>query len=1259
MTYGIQVSRTVDGVTRTSLDPQAVGGRVFVGVVTVPAGESTTVTYDTILGGSSLKYYFVNAGSHTVTTGTQAGTGKAQLIITAYNVRRQVQTQVIVFTTSTIEPASGILTTNNSGERIVSAVLPVPVFLGKVTMPTTPAYSQYIGEGGGYADVYSATTNLGAGTDRLVLWTLPENGSNIYFAGDSYIPAGVTGNAIIYGTVYSTATGTTYTIGEALIFSLSTVSPSSSTHGMRLYNANSSLLFDSGNDHLYIKDFSSIQFNTSDSEVYNDASGLYTGNQPAILIPNYFQETGTRVSNTGLRSIIRTYNGALRRQGSSIYTRRILTEVYNEDFAVTNYSYTYGSQFNTIFGIDASNLGAGGGTTGGTSLTAYVQVTGTESTSCSYDSGTVSACTITQAYSVTTSGGNGNPLSYSWSLSNQSHPGTFTISGSSTSQSVTVNTTSGDTAGPITARLTCSVSQSGSSTVQAIYEISRVHQGFGELISITPSTLGWNSTGTISVKGTPNTSFTFQITNSSAQPTVFTGGPLALDANGDFVNLSSKGSDYGSPAGLKYLWVKFSATNNVKFATVTTTGIGPTIDYFRVRSPSGSYATSATGPHGSTPYFQWSTTDATSVSITDVASTSTSGNEVQGPTLYTTKTFTLTASHSSGGTATASVTYNVSAPTITLSPTSLPTTKVNNSYNQTITASGGRSSYSYSYSGSLPPGLSLSTSGSITGTPSTQGTYNFTVTATDADGYTGSRAYSIQVSPQNIVPSISQFQIALIGPNNWGSSVSGSYGTTPQFRWSTTNASTVTMSATSGNSNSNLGTSSTGAPVLGAINAYGTTTITLTATSSTGDVATAVVYFVGPSGPTITISPSSLPNEYINRSYNQTLTASGGTAPYGYYHTSGTFPTGLALSTSSGAITGTTGAVGTFTFTVTATDNSGYTGSQSYTVNILSAPTVTLSPSSLPSGTTGTSYTQYLSASGGQGPHSFSVTSGSLPSGLSLSPGGTLSGTPSTAGTYNFTVTAYSGDGFSGSQFYSIAISNAVVYNEVFSNSTSTPTAGVPFSITVTGGVPNTVARYRLGLGGTEQQVTLNSSGSYTWSNLSLPAGTYTWYFTFDGSGNDRSHTVTVAAAPQSNIVNPLGFNGGTYTAENDDSANIALYLLADGTWIIQDDFQILATANWYTPTTSSIGSSYWVRFTRTSNTSGYYGVSQPTTGWQQLSTTRNVYVNANTLGGSVDRLYVSNYTVEISSDSSGSTILSTSTISLRAIALTTGGIPQ
>lgn len=1258
MSYGIQVSRTVNGVTRTSLDPQALGGRVFVSVETAAAGVSRTVTYDNILGGSSLKYYFLNAGSHVVTTSTQAGTGKAQLTFTAYiNPRRAVQTQVIVFTTSTVEPSSGILTINNSGERTVSAVLPVPVFLGRVTMPTVPDYSYYIAEGGGYSDVYSATTSLGAGTDRLVLWTVPENGSNVYFEGDSYIPAAVTGNAIIYGSIYSTAAGTSYTVGEALIFSLSYIPSSTSTHGMRLFNSGGSLLFDSGNDHLYIKGFSTIEYSSTDTIIVNDSPDIYTGSLPAILIPNYFVETGTRVSNK-LMSTIRTYRGAIRRQGTNIYTKRILTEVYNEDFAISqNYTLAYGSQYNTIFGIDAANLGAGSGTSGGTSLVAYIQASGTEVTNCVYDSNTASSCTISQNYTVSTSGGNGNALSYYWyfEANSQSHPGTFSISGSASSQTVTVNTTSGDTAGSITARLVCEVSQSGSTTVEAKFTISRVHQGYGELISITPSTLGWNSTGTISVKGTPNTSFTFQITNTSSQPTVFTGGPLPLDANGNYVNLSSKGSDYGSPAGLKYLWVKFSETNNVKFATVTTTAATPTINYFRVRTPSGSYSTNVTGPYASTPYFEWSTTDAVSVSITSVANTSTSASEVQGPTLYTARTFTLTATHSSGGTSTASVTYNVSAPTISLSPTSLPTTKVNNSYNQTITASGGRSSYSFSYTGSLPPGLSLSSGGTISGTPTSQGSYNFTVTATDADGYTGSRAYTIQVDAQNITPTISQFQIALIGPNNWGSSVSGGYGTTPQFRWSTTNASSVVISATSGNTSGSLNASSTGSPVLGSINAYGTTTITLTATSSTGDVATATVYFVGPSGPSISLSPSSLPGEYINRSYNQTVSASGGSAPYTYTHTAGTLPNGLSLS-SGGSITGTTSATGTFTFTITATDASGYTGSQSYSITISSAPTITVSPSSLANGTVGTAYSQTISASGGLGPHSFAVTSGSVPTGLSLGVGGGLSGTPNTAGTYNFTVTATSADSFTGSQFYSVTISNAVVYNETFSNSTSTPTENVSFSITVTGGVPNTVARYRLGLGGAEQQVTLNGSGSYTWSNISLPAGTYTWYFSFDGSGNDRSHTVTVAAAPApSGIVNPLGFNGGTYTSEYSTSATVALYVHADGIWRIHDDASVIADGNWWTPTTSSIGNNYWIRFTRNS-ASGIYGGSEPTTGWQQLNTVRSVYVNAYSVS-SIDRVYTSNYTVEISSNSSGTNIVSSSTVTLRAIALGSGGI--
>lgn len=69
-------------------------------------------------------------------------------------------------------------------------------------------------------------------------------------------------------------------------------------------------------------------------------------------------------------------------------------------------------------------------------------------------------------------------------------------------------------------------------------------------------------------------------------------------------------------------------------------------------------------------------------------------------------------------------------------------------------------------------------------------------------------------------------------------------------------------------------------------------------------------------------------------------------------------------------------------------------------------PTITLAPTSLPQGQRGVAYSVTITASGGASPHSFAVTSGTLPAGLSLDPAGTISGTPTTAGTRTITITA-------------------------------------------------------------------------------------------------------------------------------------------------------------------------------------------------------------------------------------------------------------
>ena len=127
---------------------------------------------------------------------------------------------------------------------------------------------------------------------------------------------------------------------------------------------------------------------------------------------------------------------------------------------------------------------------------------------------------------------------------------------------------------------------------------------------------------------------------------------------------------------------------------------------------------------------------------------------------------------------------------------------------------------------------------------------------------------------------------------------------------------------------------------------------------------------------------------------------------------------------------------------------------QSRNVSILvnarsaSCPTIVLSPSNLPTGSVTAEYSQLITASGGTGPYNFSVTGGALPTGLTLSSAGTLSGPPATTGEFAFTITATDANGYTSSWIYFLIVGNRPIASADSASPVTQTTAQLRGSVT-------------------------------------------------------------------------------------------------------------------------------------------------------------------------------------------------------------------
>ena len=459
------------------------------------------------------------------------------------------------------------------------------------------------------------------------------------------------------------------------------------------------------------------------------------------------------------------------------------------------------------------------------------------------------------------------------------------------------------------------------------------------------------------------------------------------------------------------------------------------------------------------------------------------------------------------------------APLITTS--TLPNGIVNTAYSQTL-ATMGTTSVAWSLlSGNLPAGLTLSTTGVISGTPTTAGTFNFTVRAGNSEG-SSTKALTITIIEPPIITTTTL-------PD-------GIMGIYYSETLRATGTAFITWTHFSGNLPTGL-TISTDGVISGTPSTAGTFDFSVQAMNDAGSTTQALsITIILPPAITTTI----LPDGVVNTEYNTTLTATG-TAPINWWLINGNLPIGLMLS-ENGRISGIPTAAGTFNFTVRASNNAG-NDTKNLTIIIIEPPAIITT--TLPNGTIGISYEQRLIATG-TAPIEWSLASGNLPIGLTLSLDGTISGIPYAGGTFNFTVRATNNAGLD-TKFLEIVISTPPIIT-----TTDLPNGllGIWYSQTLT--ATGTMPIYWMPISGTLPTGLNLSSNDGKISGTPTATGTYLFTVeAINSVGSDtKTLTITIGTTEELPVITTTTLPNGTL------GSYYSRKLIATGTepitWIVE-----------------------------------------------------------------------------------------------------------
>jgi phosphoesterase family protein/putative Ig domain-containing protein/immunoglobulin I-set domain protein/Ig-like domain-containing protein len=309
---------------------------------------------------------------------------------------------------------------------------------------------------------------------------------------------------------------------------------------------------------------------------------------------------------------------------------------------------------------------------------------------------------------------------------------------------------------------------------------------------------------------------------------------------------------------------------------------------------------------------------------------------------------------------------------------------------------------------------------------------------------------------------------------------------------------------------------STGPTTAGENGAIFTVTVSNSAGAATSDPADLTVN-PAPLAPAITAQPKSV-TVTAGQSATFAVTASG-TAPLQYqWNRNGSAIAGAIAANYT--ITATSTADNGAKFNVAVTNTAGSLTSNDAVLTV-TAPTLTVTTSSLPNGVAGTAYSATLHAGGGTSPYTWSVNSGQLPAALALSASGEISGTPATAETSSFTIGVHDAAGAAASRALSIKIGAAA--------------AEAPFGHVVI--VVEENADYSTVIGNTASMPYLNSliasygNATQYYANTHPSIGNYEMLVTGEVLTNDDGETPASFPISVNNIVRELLANGKTWKA--------------------------------------------------------------------------------------------------------------------------------